>query len=465
MTSNFHLRFSIVFATCVGLALTTFVHTVAFARKPQALVAPFTGSHADDAYDAYVGAIRKRVSLISSSEAGSLSRSAETIVATCQRVQCDVVVFGETSRKKRFIHLKVSVYDGGTGRLIGTKSAKVRLGRPIKKIAAGLGRSTSGYLARGRASKSDAAVASSTETSAAESATTPVLGEEENPLGDDAKPVHAATAKTSDDEDKDDDEGDSSKKKRSKFSGLFNGTIGMAFTQRSYSLTPKQGTAAPSEYKGGGFYPEIVVELNLYPLVLFDLKALRTLGIGVSFSRPISISTELSGTSVNTSAMSLGFDLHYRYLLSAKATSPSFVGFFGFGLNEFALQPNPILATFSYQFFRFGLGARVPILTPLFALEGMFELHPVLSPGQEAVDTYGKSGGGFGIGFRGGISGEMSFGVTYFAGVELLTFGSSFDGLDPAQFTPRPGYSDRFEPTSGSDTYLRILTGVGYVWR
>ncbi|MCC6751568.1 MAG: hypothetical protein IT371_28205 [Deltaproteobacteria bacterium] len=274
------------------------------------------------------------------------------------------------------------------------------------------------------------------------------------------------------DKDKDSDEGDDDegrvkvkkKRRRGKLAGLFDVSVALGLSTRNYELAganPDQN----SRYDGGMF-PELTIRGELYPLVPFMDNFARNLGLGLTYARHISISTKLpSGDSdVSTSSQEFLMDLRVRWAFWDSVTSPALTAFVGFGMRDFSLGQNTVLTSFAYKFARFGVAALVPFGTPLIAGELGADARPIFSIGQEAVDAYGVRSGGFAWSVRAGASGRASLGLmtlSYFLTFEYLSFGSSFEGLDPAVSPPRRGYPDRTEPTSGSDRYIRLWVGAG----
>ncbi|MFH1131859.1 MAG: hypothetical protein V1754_11030, partial [Pseudomonadota bacterium] len=146
-------------------------------------------------------------------------------------------------------------------------------------------------------------------------------------------------------------------------------------------------------------------------------------------------------------------------------------GLVGWGFREFFLSENSILSGLNYTFARIGLSGFVPIFTPLIGLDLGFELRPLITAGQLAVDAYGSRNGGFAYLLRGGIKGKTTFGLFYFADIEYLSFSTSFVGLCPNPqdyancFSPRlplTSWPDRTEATKVSDSFVRVLLGIGY---
>jgi len=93
-------------------------------------------------------------------------------------------------------------------------------------------------------------------------------------------------------------------------------------------------------------------------------------------------------------------------------------------------------------------------------------VRPLMAVGQEAVDAFGSKTGGLGFAGRAGVSGIYRLGtggVTYFASFEYLSFSTDFAGLAQG-IAKRPGLPDRFDASSGSDRFIRLWVGGGYVY-
>jgi hypothetical protein len=243
--------------------------------------------------------------------------------------------------------------------------------------------------------------------------------------------------------------------------------VGIGAVLRDFTLEGDP-SLPPHKYEGG-MYPEIVLAADVYPLAPFVDNAANGVGLGLTYSRHLSISTTRQDpetdteAAVDSSSWELLLDLKFRYIFWDSETSPSVAGFFGYGMRDFELAQNVTLTSFNYQFVRFGLRGIAPILTPLFAVEAGFDVRPVMKVGQEAVDSFGDKQGALAWSVRAGLSGRTEWGVTYFATFELLRFSTEFAGLDEG-VQIRDDWPDRADPTTGSDQFIRFWGGVGYAY-
>ncbi len=214
-------------------------------------------------------------------------------------------------------------------------------------------------------------------------------------------------------------------------------------------------------------FPEFTVALEAYPLVLLTRSIARGLGLGVSYTRHISISTKLKSqdattndNAVDTTSDELMFNARFRWAIKDNLAGPVVYGFFGFGIRSFALAQNIVLTSMSYQFLHLGAGGRIPLGSPFISLRAEASIRPLLKVGQEAVDSFGERSGGFAWSLQAGAYGRLKSGLFYFATFEYLSFSMSFNGLSPTDV--RAKTADLALPSEGSDSFLRFWVGAGY---
>lgn len=243
--------------------------------------------------------------------------------------------------------------------------------------------------------------------------------------------------------------------------GLLEASLAIGMASRTYELIDSQGTKV-GKYKGA-YYPEFVLGLQLYPLTLATRGWLSGLGLGLSYSRHLSISTEekATGNSVDTSTQEIQANLRYRWLISNRLSGPQVYGLVGWGYHSFSLAENTILASFDYHYIHIGLGGRVPLGTPYLGISLEASVRPVLKVGQEAVNAYGERGGAFAFSVRPGLFGYV-WKLRYFIEFEFARYGMDFKGLPAGEALP--GTIDLELASDGSDVFLRTWAGLAYAY-
>lgn len=501
------------FTLCLffGLAL---IGSNAFARpKHRVAVLNFSGNKTKAAHKAFLKAVRKRTRLISSKNyqrtakrLGVEPQSEEGIAAVCAKLRCKAVIIGALKRLRRKQYQLVIRVHSGSGEKIQTIGVKKT--KRVKAAAKALGQASLKLIAQGKVPPRDGNVDSKGDDSQpavvdiADGSTAAKTGDTTG-TADAANTTDtadaAATANTSESPNASEGGEDpilsgskttpteapvASKKKEPSQDGpqsqRFSISLSMGMATRSFELRGADPTQN-SRYDGG-IYPEFTLAAEIYPIAFFSQGFAKNIGLRLAYSHHMAVSTTVpdNGFDLETSSQELLVDVRLNWPIFSKPTSPIIQAWFGGGFREFFLGEkacpsgvdksdptcvvNPVLTAFNHGFLSIGVGAVVPIFTPLFAVEASFEARPLLSVGEAAIQAYGERDGGFGFGVRGGFRGQHRSGILYFLSVEYLSFSVDFRGLDQndPQQRLRPGYPDRAEPTKGSDSYLRFWLGLGY---
>jgi hypothetical protein len=449
----------------------------AAARKAAAVLG-FSGPRSSRVRQSFIRALRKRAKVISAQAFGDAARSlgvdgnsAAGRAAVCAELRCHAVVTGRVARRGRRFTVTVSIFGGATGRLIGRRSARARGARRLTRVGANLGRSSWALVRRGRLGSAPAAAAPPAQPEPATPPPTPQTEETgfssastgQSPA---AQPPEGEVRREEGERELDDlfaeDEDLAPERPRRKMTAeIFNVSAALGMARRSYELAGANATQN-STYKPG-FFAEFTLRGEIYPAAAFTKSFFSHLGIGVAYTRHLSISTKLEGGTddVSTKSEEMLLDALVRWPIFDSLTTPVILGSVGWGFRDFDLATNAVLPSFNYQFIRFGAGGILPLWTQLVAFEAGFDLRPLLKIGQEAINAYGEKEGGFAWSVRAGLSGRLDLGLIYFATFEYLSFSTDFTGLDPGT-SIREGYPDRREATSGSDAFIRIWAGVGY---
>ena len=434
---------------------------IASAAKKRVVVLPFSGPGGATARAALVRGIKRKVRLLAlktyrrtATRLGVDGNRGSGLATTAAKLKVSAVIAGEVVKQRRGrFKLVVTVYNGADGEVLGESNKTVRGRRRLRRAGAGLGTGALRWIRQGQVgSGAPAPVAAPPPARAPE---------EVPPLRNDGvaatPPARQAPAR-----DRDDDDDATAKDKPAAaaeggYAGLVAVEAALGFSSRSYSLT---ATDPNQDRKySGALYPELSVGLEAYPLLLFGRGFASGFGLGLSYSRHLSITTKQreGGQEVGSSSSELLINLRYRWLFGPGAAGSMLYGFVGYGARSFGLDPNPTLTSFDYQFIQIALGGRYAFLGDYLGADLLASARPLLKVGQEAVDAFGEKTGGFGWSARAGLSGRLAFGLTYSAQAELIGFSSDFKGL-----SARTAEVDSDVASSGSDFFVRFWLGLGY---
>jgi len=369
----------------------------------------------------------------------------------------------------------VTVIDGGTGSVVGRRTAAARNVGKVAAAGASLGGQCVPLVtkAQARPGGGDQLVAGRTETAAAPTPAPPTPAPQSQAAADHAdipvyQPSRPSGKHKSDDEEGDgesDDEERLSKRRsggKGKYDGLFGVSVAFGGAARQAVVAEVTPTVDDANYEGK-VYPEVIVSAEVYPAVAFTKSFVRNFGLGVTYSHHLSISTKVGERDLGTSSQELLIDLRYRWPLFNWATPPELLIVAGGGLRDYTLDENDIMTSFNYRFLRFGLDGYVPFGTPLLGVSVGFDVRPLLTVGQEAVNFLGSKSGGLAFAVRGGVRGRLAFGLSYFAELEYLRFGTSFQGLTASGVSDAgKNKRDRAGATDGTDRFIRFWLGAGY---
>jgi hypothetical protein len=455
---------------------------LAEAAKKRVVVLPFSGVKGAAARGGLVGALGRSVTMVS---AGDFNNTADELgvertepsgmVEICAKLKCDAVIKGSVSKKGRRFTLAVTVYDGGTGESIGRRAATIRGVTRIGPAGSAIGSRLGGIIAKGKFRKGQGRV--KPPEPKPEPAPEPAARRDDvsdipvyKPPAPEKKVRHASRRRAKVEEDDSDDEGGdeedqpSRKHRHASTKGLLDISLALGLSARK-ALVAGSDPANDSLYEGG-MYPEFTLRADVYPIAPFTDNFARNIGLGVSYTRHLTISTKQTNSAdppVDTSSQELLIDLRARWNLLDKPTSPELSFFIGYGMRDFALSPNLIMSSFNYRFVRIGAEGIIPLGTPLFSLLLGADARPLMSTGTQAEESYGPRQGGLGYSFRGGACGKLPLGVFYFLVFEYLRFGPQFGGADPNDPRGRlKDWPEIFEPTSAIDRFIRVWAGGGY---
>ena len=442
---------SVAMLMLVALALCPQLSHAASSRKTRVAILQFSGPGGEAIRRALVARIKRRAEVVSADSyeqaanaAGVNGQDPEGIAVVCRSLRCAAIITGKVQKRRRRLTLTVTMYDAASGRILAERRAR---GRRIRRLL----RATRTLARRLVRRLRSARVPEPLPTPPQPATPSWVDGKDsENPL---ASRANVAVVTKSAEE--------TSARGGPSWIDL---SAALGIASRSYELSGSD-PAQNSEYDGGVF-PEFILGVKAFPLALWYDNALRNLGVGITYSRHLKVSTKLppEDAKVDTSSQELLLDLRFRAVpFDLGEWSPRVAVFGGWGFRQFKLGANRVLSTFNYGFIRLGGSVAVPLSTPLIGISLGFDIRPLLSVGQEAIDTYGERKGGIGWSFAAGLSGEHPLGLFYFANVQLMGFSADFAGI--AEATPTEETPVRAEPTSGSDRFVRFWLGAGYAFR
>lgn len=444
------------------------------AASQRVVVLPFSGPNAAKIRTQIVRGMRRRVRPISYAKYRRVAeqlkveeRTAVGITTVCAQLKCHAVIAGQVDmgRRNRYV-VTVTVFNANDGEALGDVKTRARGRRRVMRNAKRLGRGVARLARRGSIPAAAAAPAPAPEpepTAAPGDVTSAEQVVEEIPpfAADGEVPGGLNSAE--------DGESEESGGSALKLNGIFDVYAAVGYSVRNFKLSgadPEQNR----EYSGD--YPEFVIGAEVYPAAFFMDNFARNIGLSFNYARHITVSTDLPDNpsrpatcdldeDVDTSSHQLLVDLKLRWPIDL-SWKPVFQSTLGWGTRSFDLGQNDVLPGFTYQFMRFGISGRVPLGTPLAALEVGGDARMVLKVGQEAIDSLGERSGGFGWSVYAGVRGDLPFGLFYFGTFEYQSYSNDYDGLDTAEYAVRECYPDREDATTGKDSYIRMWLGVGY---
>jgi hypothetical protein len=233
---------------------------------------------------------------------------------------------------------------------------------------------------------------------------------------------------------------------------------GLAVTGRTFEYE----TAPESpQYRDGISYesspvPGIALDLEAYPGEAFTGGFAAGFGLGLRFEK-VFVSTEQVNPTTNevealdTNHSHLLFRLLYRRALGDGPNAVELIGHVGYGLLSFEVEDNDDYRGATWSYADLGLGASIPLTTPLIALD----LEASLLPGADLGDRteeLGKEASNLGYRLYGGASSLIGGGLSLMGGVEYTGFSSDVTGAG------RDGRIGK----AATDTYLTVRLMAGY---
>lgn len=211
---------------------------------------------------------------------------------------------------------------------------------------------------------------------------------------------------------------------------------------------------------------ELIISAAFYPFALLSDGALRDFGIGVRYTHGLGGEIEADGAQLGSAvAGECLVDLRWRKIWDATVWSPRIGLSLGWGTRSFAGADDPRgerVPAMNYRFLRLRGAGQLALGTPLVALDAAFELRPLLSVGQDAVDAWGQRDSGIALAAELGLGGQHRSGFYYRVSLLIEQYRSGFTGLDPSVAPLRPHTLDQAEPSVSSDASMAVAFSLGF---
>jgi hypothetical protein len=185
------------------------------------------------------------------------------------------------------------------------------------------------------------------------------------------------------------------------------------------------------EYDGGAF-AALHAALAFYPARIATDHPAAGVGLGVSFTRSLALSSQVPGSTVEHDTAFTVLDLELLYELPL-GRSPLWLRFdAGWGLSHYTIDTGtsePLrVRSFSYKNVILGAGLRIDAVDPYLAIEVGGDVRIPHAWG-EAETAYGEEAGGVGGSTRLTLSGEIVKGFSWFAGFTYTGMRTTFEGV------------------------------------
>jgi hypothetical protein len=233
---------------------------------------------------------------------------------------------------------------------------------------------------------------------------------------------------------------------------------GFATTARTFSYETAPSTTALIDgvsYESS-LVPGLALDLEAYPGQAMTNGFAAGFGLGVRFEK-VFLSTEQvdpatsEAVSLDTQHQHLLLRALYRRALGAGPTAIELVGHLGYGLLSFEVEENKDYRGATWSYLDLGIGASIPLTTPLAALDLEISVLPGADLG-DRTEELGKEASSFGYRIYGGVSSLIGGGLSLMAGGEYTSFSTEVTG---------EGRDGRVGQAA-SDAYLTFRLMAGY---
>lgn len=188
----------------------------------------------------------------------------------------------------------------------------------------------------------------------------------------------------------------------------------------------------PNRQYRAGFYPELTLTVQSFPLRGMDNEALRGIYAQLDFAVSLGLSSqELDATGnpgpeLDTTAWRLG--VHVGYLYSMMEDLIRIGGMLGFGTDVFNIDENGTITSSAYPFMRIGAAIDAKIYEDYLRGRIDFGLRIVFNSG-DFVPAFGEDSSQLGYDLGIALTGALEMGVTYGVRFGYSKYSVSFSGL------------------------------------
>lgn len=386
---------------------------------------------------------------------GDLPGDADALIQVSAAVDVDAIVYMhiERSRKRRRDKvLRLEVYAGRNGQLVGEHNVRVSRGRLTRSVWKKAARSVEQDLydaleVRPPASKRRAEPMEMPVTDLSDG------GGDARRGGRDRYGDGGRMGSSLEDDLGDDDAGGEGQ--------MFRLAGGIALLSRSFDY--KATDQSPKFNPGGIQYdsamvPGFALDAEYYPFVRMTRGFARGFGLHLRFEK-VFVNTEQTvqtdqGPTVQelpTSHNHFLLRAMYRHRFNPRPDSIEVHGGLGFGVLSFQMADNEEYNGALYQYFDITLGAYAPLSTQYFAIDLRASVMPAVSLG-ETVKELGEAAATFGFRVYAGLASAVSQNIDLSAGFEYTGFSSTISGAG----------RDGREGDTAEDTYVGIRILGGY---
>ena len=234
--------------------------------------------------------------------------------------------------------------------------------------------------------------------------------------------------------------------------------LGLDIRKRKADLTLP---VPPNRQYRAGFYPELTLTVQSFPLRGMDNEALRGIYAQLDFAVSLGLtSQELDaagnpGPELDTTAWRLG--IHVGYLYSLMNDMLRFGGMLGFGTDVFNIDENGTITSSAYPFMRLGVAADVRLYEELLRARLDFGFRIVFNSG-DFVPAFGEDSKQLGFDLGVALMGALEMGVSYGLRFGFTKYSVDFSGLGaPTTEVPAGATSEDL-----TDVGINLGLMVGY---
>ncbi len=397
----------------LALAVVTLAPEVASAQQHTGVVLSFSGWRSGQARAQVVRALESRAGLVGRSDAEAAASSAGVsltdpsgMASVAQQLGLKFIVTGRVRGRGGRARTEIHIFDAN-GNEIGTaEGPRPQGGARLRQIRNATGRAFD--QASQAIDAADAAAAAEAEAAAQREQEQMSFGLDEEIPGDD--------------EDDEDEAGESPLP-------LLAAYVGLDIRKRKADLTLP---VPPNRQYRAGFYPELTLTVQSFPLRGMDSEALRGIYAQLDFAVSLGLSSQERdaagnlGPELDTTAWRLG--IHVGYLYSMMEDLIRIGGMLGFGTDVFNIDENGTITSSSYPFMRIGVAADAKIYEDFLRARVDFGFRIVFNTG-DLVPAFGEDSSQLGYDLGIALTGALDMGVTYGVRFGYSKYSIDFSGL------------------------------------